>query len=127
MARSIRQEEPLLVGSGMLAAVAYSAERLLLAPDWRDAIDDVLMHLGVAAGVSRAYLIEVEPPASEYRATQVAEWCAPGVSSQFENPTLRGTALADAGFSRWIDLMSTRARPCEVRLSRTRGSPDGSI
>jgi PAS domain S-box-containing protein len=93
----------------MLAAVAYSAERLLLAPDWRDAIDDVLMHLGVAAGVSRAYLIEVEPPASEYRATQVAEWCAPGVSSQFENPTLRGTPLAEGGFSRWIDLMSTRA------------------
>ena len=43
----------------MLAAVAYSAERLLLSSDWRDAIDDVLMHLGVAAGVSRAYLIEV--------------------------------------------------------------------
>jgi hypothetical protein len=38
----------------MLTAVAYSAERLLLAPDWRDAIDDVLMHLGLAAGVSRA-------------------------------------------------------------------------
>ena len=93
----------------MLAAVAYSAERLLLAPDWRDAIDDVLMHLGVAAGVSRAYLIEVEPPETGYRATQVAEWCAPGVSSQFENPTLRGTPLAEAGFSRWIDLMPTRA------------------
>jgi hypothetical protein len=93
VARSIRQEEPLLAGSGMLAAVAYSAERLLLAPDWRDAIDDVLMHLGVAAGVSRAYLIEVEPPETGYRATQVAEWCAPGVSSQFENPTLRGTPL----------------------------------
>jgi len=93
----------------MLAAVAYSAERLLLAPDWRDAIDDVLMHLGVAAGVSRAYLIEVEPPETGHRATQVAEWCAPGVSSQFENPTLRGTPLAEAGFSRWIDLMPTRA------------------
>ena len=26
----------------MLAAVAFSAERLLLAADWRDAIDDVL-------------------------------------------------------------------------------------
>src|SRR5919106_1092792 len=109
VARSIRQEEPLLVGSSMLAPVAYSAERLLLVADWRDAIDDVLMHLGVAAGVSRAYLIEVEPPDTGYRATQIAEWCAPDVTSQFENPTLRGTPLAEGGFARWIDLMSTRA------------------
>jgi PAS domain S-box-containing protein len=98
----------LLAGDSMLAAVAYSAERLLLAADWRDAIDDVLMRLGEAAGVSRAYLIQVDPPASGngYRATQVAEWCAPGISSQFANPTLRGASLEDAGFSRWIELMS---------------------
>ena len=93
----------------MLAAVAYSAERLLLSSDWRDAIDDVLMHLGVAAGVSRAYLIEVGTLETGFRATQLAEWCAPGVASQFENPTLRGTPLAEAGFSRWIELMSSRA------------------
>ena len=95
--------------SGMLAAVAYSAERLLLSSDWRDAIDDVLMHLGVAAGVSRAYLIEVGTLETGFRATQLAEWCAPGVASQFENPTLRGTPLAEAGFARWIELMSSRA------------------
>ncbi len=93
----------------MLAAVAYSAERLLLSSDWRDAIDDVLMHLGVAAGVSRAYLIEVGTLETGFRATQLAEWCAPGVTSQFENPTLRGTPLAEAGFGRWIELMSSRA------------------
>ena len=44
----------------MLAAVAFSAERLLLAADWGAAIDDVLRHLGLAAEVSRAYLIRVE-------------------------------------------------------------------
>src|SRR5918995_2488666 len=64
VARSIRHEQPLLVGDALLAAVAYSAERLLLAADWREAVDDVLTHLGVAASVSRAYLIEVDPPAS---------------------------------------------------------------
>ena len=109
----------------MLAAVAYSAERLLLSSDWRDAIDDVLMHLGVAAGVSRAYLIEVGTLETGFRATQLAEWCAPGVTSQFENPTLRGTPLAEAGFARWIELMSSRATvhgvvrefPEEERLS----------
>ena len=94
----------MLAGDAMLASVAYSAERLLLAADWRDAIDDVLLHLGIAAGVSRAYLIEVGAGGDGYRATQVAEWCAPGVSSQFGNPTLSGASLSQAGFSRWIEL-----------------------
>ena len=31
------------------------------------------------------------------------------MTSQFENPTLRGTPLAEAGFCRWIELMSSRA------------------
>ncbi len=110
MARSIRNPQPLLAGDAILAALANSAERLLLAPDWREAIDDVLRHLGTAAGVSRAYLIRVDPPASPdgYHATQLAEWCAPGVSSQFSNPTLQGASLARAGFARWIELMSER-------------------
>lgn len=130
MARSIRHQQPLLAGDTMLAAVAYSAERLLLAADWRDAIDDVLTHLGAAADVSRAYLIQVDPPASPegHRATQVAEWCAEGVSSQFANPTLQGGSIAAAGFSRWIDLMSARRivhglvreLPDEERLELTR-------
>ena len=80
MARSIRDHEQVLGGDAMLAAVAYSAERLLLAPDWGAAIDDVLRRLGLAAEVSRAYLILVERDAAdEYLATQHAEWCAPGI------------------------------------------------
>jgi PAS domain S-box-containing protein len=98
----------MLAGDTLLAAVAYAAERMLIAADWREAIDDVLMHLGLAAGVSRAYLVEVDASTPEhgYRATQLAEWCAPGVSSQFANPTLQGASLADTGFARWIEQMS---------------------
>ena len=93
----------------MLAAVAFSAERLLLAPDWGVAIDDVLRHLGLAAEVSRAYLIRVESDgAGEYLATQHAEWCAPGVESQFGNPTLNGAGLRRHGFGRWIELMTSQ-------------------
>lgn len=93
----------------MLAAVAFSAERLLLAADWGAAIDDVLRHLGLAAEVSRAYLIRVESDgASEYRATQHAEWCAPDVASQFGNPTLKGARLGHSGFDRWIRLMTSQ-------------------
>ena len=93
----------------MLAAVALSAERLLLAADWGAAIDDVLRHLGLAAEVSRAYLIRVESDgAGEYRATQHAEWCAPDVASQFGNPTLNGAGLGRSGFDRWIRLMTSQ-------------------
>ena len=54
VARSIQPQEHSLGGDAMLPAVAFSAERLLLAPDWAEAIDEVLMHLGIAADVSRA-------------------------------------------------------------------------
>jgi PAS domain S-box-containing protein len=109
VARSIRHHEQLLEGDTMLAAVAFSAERLLLAADWRAAIDDVLQHLGLAADVSRAYLIRVEPDgAGEYLATQHAEWCAPDVASQFANPALNGAGLRNNGFDRWIRLMTSQ-------------------
>jgi hypothetical protein len=94
VARSIRPQEHSLGGDAMLPAVAFSAERLLLAPDWAEAIDEVLMHLGIAADVSRAYLIRVDRAGQGvYTATQLAEWCAPGVTSQFDNPTLQGGSL----------------------------------
>jgi len=105
----------------MLPAVAFSAERLLLAADWREAIDDVLMHLGIAADVSRAYLIRVDRDGqSEYLATQLSEWCAAGVSSQFSNPTLQGASLTEAGFSRWVEVMAER----ETLFGNVRNFPE---
>jgi PAS domain S-box-containing protein len=105
----MQHQEHSLGGDAMLPAVAFIAERLLLAADWREAIDEVLMHLGIAADVSRAYLIRVDPaPEDGYLATQLAEWCAPGVISQFANPTLQGASLTEAGFSRWVEVMSER-------------------
>jgi PAS domain S-box-containing protein len=106
LARSIRHREEVLGGDAMLPAVAFSAEQLLLEADWNIAIGDVLRHLGLAAEASRAYLVRVEADeAGEYLATQHAEWCAPGVASQVENPTLNGAGLARNGFARWIRLM----------------------
>src|SRR5687767_11525118 len=93
----------------MLAAVAFSAERLLLAPDWGAAIDDVLRHLGLAGEVSRSYLILVEPDGDgDYLVTQHAEWCAPDVTSQFGNPALNGAGMRSNGFDRWIGLMTNQ-------------------
>ena len=42
--------------AAVLEAVADAAERLLLAADWRDAADEVLERMGLAAGASRRYL-----------------------------------------------------------------------
>src|SRR5688572_24286989 len=105
MASSTRRSEDLLEGDAMLGAVAFCAEQLLLADDWRNAIDDVLVHLGIAAGVSRAYLIRVDVAGGEHLSNQIAEWCAPGVTSQFDNPLLQGASLERAGFGRWVQLM----------------------
>jgi PAS domain S-box-containing protein len=105
MASSTRRPEDVLEGDAMLGAVAFCAEQLLLAGDWREAIDDILVHLGVAAEVSRAYLIRVDAVDGEHLSNQIAEWCAPGIASQFDNPLLQGASLERAGFGRWVQLM----------------------
>jgi PAS domain S-box-containing protein len=106
MARTAGTDPGLLAGDAMLGAVAFSAQQLLLAPDLDAAIDAVLVHLGMAARVSRAYLIEVRPGGNgEFLATQRAEWCDAGVTSQFDNPILRGVDLGPSGFERWVELM----------------------
>jgi PAS domain S-box-containing protein len=108
MASTTRPAEDLLEGDAMLGAVAFCAEQLLLAGDWRETVDEVLVHLGNAAGVSRAYLIRVNELDGDHLATQIAEWCAPGISSQFENPLLQGASLERAGFARWVELLKDR-------------------
>ncbi len=92
----------------ILEAVAYAAERLLLSHDWHDAADDVLARLGLAADVSRAYVIESHlDVAGRACCRQVAEWCAPGVATQMGNPALDDTPWDDIGFARWVEVMSS--------------------
>ena len=91
----------------ILEAVAFAAERLLLASDWRDAADEVLARLGIAADVSRAYVIANETDElGRACCRQLFEWCAPGIASQFNNPALRGKPWSDIGFTRWVAIMT---------------------
>ncbi|MET0801966.1 MAG: PAS domain-containing protein [Actinomycetota bacterium] len=85
----------------VLEAVAFAAERLLLAADWREAADEVLERLGQAAGVSRAYVIE-NHVADDGRllGTMRHEWCGPGIGSQFGSPLLHESPW-DEDFGRW--------------------------
>ena len=88
----------------ILQAVADAAERLLLASDWRFAADDVLARLGVAAEVSRVYVIENHPGAGGSTLGSLSfEWCGPGIGSNAGNEFLTAYDWED-GFGRFAAL-----------------------
>ena len=112
---------PSLRREAILEAVAYTAERLLLTPDWRQAADEVLARLGQATGVSRSYIMEnTVGPEGRLTASVVFEWNAPGVEPQIGNPFVVD-APWDDGFQRWAD---AHARG-EALASRIRDLPEG--
>ena len=56
MAEPARTARPApLRRDAVLEAVTFAAERLLLAADWHDAIEEVLARFGIAAGVSQGH------------------------------------------------------------------------
>jgi PAS domain S-box-containing protein len=93
---------PSLRREAILEAVAYTAERLLLTPDWRDAADSVLTRLGEATDVSRCYIMENSDGGDgRLLTTVVFEWNAPGVVPQIAvNPFLDESPWDD-GYQRW--------------------------
>jgi PAS domain S-box-containing protein len=91
----------------ILEAVAFAAERLLLADDWREAADDVVTRLGIAADVSRAYIVENHlDDEGRVASTPRALWCAPGITAEFEDPSPNAFPWTDGGFGRWVEVMS---------------------
>jgi PAS domain S-box-containing protein len=107
MAEPARTARPApLRRDAVLEAVTFAAERLLLAADWHDAIEEVLARFGIAAGVSRATIVRVDPDVGAGPlATGEAEWCAPGVPSMADHPGLRRSPWLPR-FERWVDAMS---------------------
>ncbi len=90
--------------AAVLEAVAFTAERLLLVPDWNEAADEVLGHLALAADVSRAYVIENHlDEQGVLLGTVRHEWCAPGIGSLLTDPSV-SAAPWDRGFGRWAVL-----------------------
>jgi signal transduction histidine kinase len=86
----------------ILAAVARSAERLLSGGPLAEEREALLNALGEAADVERCYYFEVTG-AEDWIASQICEWCAPGVTPQLDNPDLQRIDLRAAGFQRWVD------------------------
>ncbi len=81
-------EAPTARGEAVLAAVAFSSERLLRGEgDSASTLNEVLSHLGAAAGTDRAYLFQnVRDPQGRLWMDLRAEWNAPGIRRIFEHP-----------------------------------------
>ena len=91
---------------GILEAVAFTAERLLLSADWREAADEVLARLGRAAGVSRAYIAtNVVWDDGRLASTWLAEWTLPDVVRVMDDPEFR-SAPWDEVFGRWSEILA---------------------
>ena len=92
----------------VLGAVAFATERFLRDEVWHDRIDEVLVHLGEAAGVSRVYLYQnVRSDDGRLWMDLRFEWEAEGVRRVFDDPTQHLYPYAP-DFSRWIEIFGRR-------------------
>ncbi|MFQ3662018.1 MAG: STAS domain-containing protein [Chloroflexaceae bacterium] len=90
----------------MLAALAEVARLLSIHLDPRMQMTQMLAVLGKAAQVSRAYIfVNLTLDGDHAVISQVAEWVAPGIVPQIDNPELRNLSCAEAGFGRWERLL----------------------
>ena len=111
-------EAPAGIGEAVLGAVAFATERFLRDEAWHDRIDEVLAHLGTAAGVSRAYLFQnTRGPDGRLWMDLRFEWNADGVAQIFEDPANHLHPYAP-DFSRWIEVLGRRreVRGCVSEL-----------
>ena len=95
-----------------LEAVVEMQSRLLAtSSDALGAYNHALAPLGEASGASRVYLFEnhVRPEDGALLLSQRAEWCAPGVTPEIDNPTLQGLAYADF-LAEWARLLGRGER-----------------
>lgn len=89
---------------GILAALAEVVRLLSLHLDPRAQMSQMLAVLGEAAQVSRAYIfMNVASESAPAVISQVAEWVAPGIAPQIDNPDLQN--LIEAGYERWERLL----------------------
>ena len=92
---------------GIVEAVAFAAERLLLSQDWLAVADEVLARLGQAAGVSRAYIAaNVEDVEGRLTSTWLAEWTSTGIVRVMDDINFRSAPWEESGFGRWSEILA---------------------
>ncbi|MBF0100801.1 MAG: HAMP domain-containing protein [Desulfobacterales bacterium] len=91
----------------IMESVRFAAQQFLRSARWEDVINQVLKKIGRAANISRAYLFENHIDTSgRIYTSQRYEWVEEGIIPQIENPELQNFYFSEAGFDRWITLLS---------------------
>ena len=96
--RDDRLDDQLRQSERNLEAVVEMQSRLLSTPgDHLGAFNHVLAPLGQATGAARVYLFENHrrPEDGALLLSQRAEWCAPGITPEIDNPILQGLPYDD--------------------------------
>jgi two-component system cell cycle sensor histidine kinase/response regulator CckA len=93
-----------------LSALVEMQQRLLAASQDENPYKDVLEPVGRASGASRVYIFAVHPgTAGQLLMSQKAEWCAPGVKPELNNPGMQNLPV-EPDFARWGQLLSRGER-----------------
>jgi PAS domain S-box-containing protein len=89
-----------------LTGLVEMQQRLLAAQDGEDPYRGVLEPVGRASGASRVYIFDIHRDAAGgLLMSQRAEWCAPGVTPEIDNPQLQNLSV-EASFPRWGRVLS---------------------
>ncbi len=79
---------------------------LLAASAPQEVYDRIVQTLGEMVGASRVYIFENHAGSQgQVLASQKAEWCAPGVTPELDNPLLQNWDYVGMGFGRWLELL----------------------
>ena len=88
----------------ILEAVSFAAEKLLQGGRWEEDIQSVLERLGLAMGVSRAYVFRNHHgPEGDALTSQWYEWAAPGIKPQMSNPELQNFCRSESHLHEWME------------------------
>jgi PAS domain S-box-containing protein len=89
-----------------LTALVEMQQRLLATPEGGDLYGPALAPLGQASGASRVYVFEMHHgPDGVQLCSQRAEWCAPGVKPEIDNPELQNLPMEPI-LARWTEVLS---------------------
>ncbi len=115
-------EQALQRHDAILEAVSFAAESFLKAADWQENIQEVLAHLGQAAGTSRAYIFENSFDDDQgILSSQRFEWVSPGITPQIGNPDLQNIPLSQVDSGRWLAELA-KNQPLYGHTDRASGS-----
>ncbi|WP_163993816.1 PAS domain S-box protein [Pyxidicoccus caerfyrddinensis] len=89
-----------------LTALVEMQQRLLATPEGGDLYGPALAPLGLASGASRVYVFENHRGEDgALLCSQRAEWCAPGVKPEIDNPDLQNLPM-EQYFPRWVEKLT---------------------